>query len=172
MVEAGDAILLLGLYHFFHVESPASAQFAAFCSAADSVGYGIGDIVPAVDLEKYSTHAVTPAWKEGAEELCSLLSQRYGSCMPYINNSTWASMGKPEWVLSYDLWVPQYNFDNKLPLVTCTASPKSKPPKLWQNYVGPMFGAITGKLQNSKSPVGVDQNILYGDFSLILSLDS
>ena len=172
MAESGDYVLQMGLYHFFHVETPAASQFDAFCAAATSVGYGIGDIVPAVDLERYAAHAVTPAWQEGAEELCSRLEKRYGGCIPYINASTWSDMGKPEWILKYDLWVPQYNFDNKLPLAGCTASPKATPPKLWQNYVGPMFGSLTGKLQESNSPVGVDQNMLYGEFQLILSLDS
>jgi len=172
MAEAGDAVLQLGLYHFFHVESPVAQQLAAFNSAAIDVGYGIGDIIPAVDLEKYSTHAVTPAWREGSEELCAALAQRYGGCMPYINDSVWYAMGKPAWVLNYDLWVPQYNYNGKLPLSECTASPRPGLPRLWQNYVGPMFGAVTGKLQESNSPVGVDQNMLYGEFQLILSLDS
>jgi len=168
-------VLQLGLYHFFHPDVSALAQFQNFCQVADLANYGIGDIIPAIDIESYLTRSatgshdnpITPAWSEPAEDLCRLLTARYGDCMLYCTKLGWKAMGSPGWLLEHDLWVAQYAMNGHLPFQTCTASPGDKAPKLFQNYVGPMWGAITGKLTNTASPVGVDQNKLYGDFKLI-----
>jgi hypothetical protein len=169
-------VLQMGLYHFFHPDVSAQSQFDNFCAVAALTDYGIGDVVPAVDLESYLTRAatgphnnpVTPAWSAPAEQLCALLAARYGDCITYISYLGWVEMGRPDWVTQYDQWTAYYALNGHLPPQTCPHVPGNiSQPKIFQNYVGPMFGALTGKLQDSASTIGVDQNKKYGDLRLI-----
>ena len=175
IADPDSDVLQMGLYHFFHPDVDPVKQFKFFCSVAAQVDYGIGDIVPAVDMESYlkqnkTSVTVTPAWSEPLERLCELMSKKYGGCLPYCTWATWVQMGKPLWLLSYDLWVPCYAMNGHKPFPVCPHTPGNKAPRLWQNYVGPMFGSLTGQMQNTNSSVGVDQNIRYGDFQLILEV--
>lgn len=176
MEDPTKGVLQMGLYHFFHPDVSAQLQFVNFCAVASLTDYGIGDVVPAVDLESYLTrsaagphnHPVTPAWSAPAEQLCSMLAARYGGCITYISYLGWTEMGKPDWVRQYDQWTAYYALNGHLPPQVCPHVPTGLvQPKIFQNYVGPMFGAITGQLQNTASSVGVDQNKKYGDLRLI-----
>lgn len=149
----------LGLYHFFHPDVAAKAQFEAFDWLCASVAYGHdGDIVPAVDVEYFKGHEVKPTWNALAQEFCDMLDEAFeGRCMLYMSESTWVCLGRPTWVLEHPLWVPLYVRDGFPP-------PKELSPRfvpgagqwcIWQNYVGPLFGS----LQDTKARGAVDHNI-------------
>jgi len=146
-------------YHFFHPECDVRAQFEAFDNVAASVGYGNGnplDVVPALDIECFAGHGVTPAWNEPLEQLAAMFSDAFAMPLLYLNASTWAALGKPTWILDYPLWVAMYAIDGAVPRDTLPSKfvPGNGDWTIWQRYVGPLFGTV----QNTKARGAVDQN--------------
>jgi peptidoglycan hydrolase-like protein with peptidoglycan-binding domain len=146
-----------GVYHFFHPSHSAQAQFDWFVHCAEQTCWGkVGDLVPAIDLERNVTDgAPTHSWNESAEVLCNLLSVRFGGCLIYCGQSTFAEMGKPPWLVDCSQWVPEWSKDG-YPVIApyFVKGLGSATPVMVQNYVGPLFGSI----QESTAPNAVDQN--------------
>lgn len=149
----------LGLYHFFHPDGDLRGQFEAFDTVAGAVGYGHeGDIVPAIDVEYYRKHEVTPAWCGPLREFAEMFTEAFGARpLMYCSQSTWVCLGRPAWLLEFPLWVPFYMMDGLTP--AAKLSPNHVPGNrtdwcIWQRYVGKLFGTI----QNTKATGAVDQN--------------
>jgi len=124
----------LGLYQFFRNIQDVGAQFDALRTVADAIGYGAGDIVPAVDIEldPFPTkRPVDPNWSGPAEELVGKLVEAFGDAMVYITRREFGFMGLPTWVLVRPLWVSHYTGD------AAPATPGGLTPTIWQHYVGP-----------------------------------
>lgn len=104
--------LKVGLYHFFRPSQPWQAQLDAFLRVAEAARYGPGDLVPAVDIEldplPAPGAAPDPSWNGPLSALTAALAQRFGSALLYFSPSAWTSLGKPEWLRSYPLWIAQW----------------------------------------------------------------
>lgn len=148
----------LGVYHFFRPDEPPMDQYMAFRGVADAAGYGVGDIVPAVDIERCITRGkwteAAASWNDGLQVVCQQLARRYGDALVYCNQSTWIQLGRPKWLLTYLLWVPYVPLDGHGAFASCSLTPGGKPWTIWQKLWGPLFL----NQQDSKSPIGVDQN--------------
>jgi peptidoglycan hydrolase-like protein with peptidoglycan-binding domain len=146
-----------GVYHFFHPSHSAQDQFDWFVKCAEQTCWGkVGDLVPAIDLERNVTDgAPTSSWNASAEVLCNLLSVRFGGCLVYCGQSTFTEMGKPQWLVDCSQWVPEWSKDG-YPVIApyFVKGLGGVPPVMVQNYVGPLFGTI----QESAAPNAVDQN--------------
>ena len=148
----------VGLYQFFHPDTDVSRQFTVFKVVADAVEYGgNGDIVPAIDIEYFRLHEVTPKWCDPLRAFADLLEATFAKPLLYCSRSTWICLGRPEWLLEYPLWVPFYMMDGLEPTQTLSAShvPGERDDWcIWQRYVGKLFGTK----QNTKATGAVDQN--------------
>jgi hypothetical protein len=147
----------LGAYQFFHPEVDAHGQFEAFDLAAAQAGYGNpDDMVPAVDVEYFSGHGVSPAWEPLLKELVDYIVEAYNWPLLYCNWETWHLLGEPQWFEKCHLWIPFYSAEG-LPMQAPPLNPKHVPAKredwaIWQFGAGKMFASI----QCQKG--GVDQN--------------
>ena len=121
-----------GLYTFFRATEPVDAQLETFHSVADAVKYGVGDLVPALDVEADGKHRpVKPEWSDPAEQMCLGLERRYGSAIIYISQREFRHLGSPMWVLRRPLWVAHYT------QYAPPATPAGKPWYIWQYTVSP-----------------------------------
>jgi len=146
-----------GVYHFFHPAHLAQEQFDWFVKCVEQTCWGkVGDLVPAIDLERNVVDGLpTSVWNVPAEGLYNLLSAHFGSCLVYCGLSTFDALGKPEWLVQASQWVPQWNADGYPQLApSFIKGLGGASPVMVQNYVGPLFGSI----QESTSPVAVDQS--------------
>ena len=156
--EVRNAQKPMGLYQFFHPDTDVTRQFTVFKSVADAVEYGgNGDIVPAIDIEYFRLHEVTPKWCEPLRAFADLLEGAFAKPLLYCSRSTWICLGRPEWLLEHPLWVPFYMMDGLVPPLTL--SPSHVPGEradwcIWQRLVCKLFGGI----QNTKETGAVDQN--------------
>lgn len=146
-----------GIYHFFHPSHTDREQFDWFVNCAEQTCWGkVGDLVPAIDLERNTIDgAPTPAWNETAQGLHDFLVERFGGCLIYCGQSTFAEMGKPDWLVKASQWVPQWSRDG-YPVIApyFVHGLGGAQPVMVQNYVGPLFGSI----QESTVVNAVDQN--------------
>lgn len=150
----------LGLYHFYRSHQSVEAQLALFCDVAKAVGYGPGDLVPALDIEfdpspKPGRHP-TKAWDEPCRRFVLALEARFGGCLIYIRGDEWQAMGSPAWVLERPLWVPRYT--------NATTTPPSiggSAPLIWQRRVGVLDPDGPGVHQ--EGPKALDHNYAFGE---------
>lgn len=144
----------VGLYHFYRPIQTVTAQWDAFRAVADAVGLGVGDVVPALDIEmdpfpKPGAH-VDPTWSAPCHELAEKIADAYGDVMIYITQREWRLLGEPQWVLQRPLWVAHYTAAAK------PATPGNAEPTIWQHRVAPFAPHGAGGY-DSKRPL-LDQN--------------
>lgn len=128
--DAQNHGMKFGLYHFFRASRSVNDQLQAFIDVANSVGYGLGDIWPCLDLEDDVKDHLDPTWNERAKKLYDGLVKVFGGCIVYITQRDWKRLGEPSWVLLSSLWVAHWN-------VTRPAAPGGAAWVMWQYKVGP-----------------------------------
>ena len=148
-----------GGYHFFIPDDDPALQFEAFAKQATAVGYGQGDLIPALDVERCITRG---KWEEANKSWCphiaalvALMVQGFGDVEIYCGWATFIQLGAPSWLLKHRLWVPYVSTNGQPPPSSCRKSPGGKPAELWQFMWGPLFGPI----ENPTSPVAIDQSV-------------
>lgn len=134
--------LCLDGYHFFRPHQPPAAQFEAFCAVDEAVGYEPGDLCPWLDIEHDpgappEWRDVSSAWSPAAYELCRLLVERYGECLPYLNQADFLALGSPEWVIQRPIAVANWT-DRPQP-----TTPQGATWSMWQHAVRPLDGVST-----------------------------
>lgn len=157
--------LKVGLYHFFRPSQPVAAQLATFQSQLYLTGIGLGDIVPALDVELDplpKETPVSPAWQEPVQEFIEAMRADFGDCMIYITQREFGMLGKPAWLLERPLWVAHYTGAAK------PATPGGAAATIWQHRVGPYDPTGAGGYVKD-APV-LDQNRLLGTLPLIGSV--
>lgn len=130
--RARAAGLAVGLYAFFRPSEPVLDQFDAICAQADAAGYGVGDIIPALDVELDpvpKSQPVSPDWQAAVRELTTSLARSFGDCLVYITQRDFGLLGKPAWLLERPLWVAHWG-------VGSPATPAGRPWAIWQYAVG------------------------------------
>jgi len=152
-----------GLYLFFRPSQPVQSQLDAFRAAASAIGYGSGDIVPALDIERdpYPVPGVdvSPAWARRVEQLLAGFDTLFGGSMVYITQREFDLLGQPDWILARPLWVAHYTAASR------PASPGGIEPTIWQHRVSTFLRDGPGGY-NAKQPL-VDQNRLLRPLPLI-----
>jgi len=163
--SARRAGFVVGLYIFWRNIHSNADQLNLFRSVADSVGYGEGDIVPALDIEHDPLpkpgRNVSPTWSGPAREFAEQLVELYGDCMVYITQREFGMLGKPAWVLERPLWVAHYTGASK------PATPGNAQPVMWQHRVGPYDPQGPGGYFNVAGRLILDQNRVLGELPLI-----
>lgn len=152
----------VGLYLFFRPSQAIGTQWDTFREVAGSVGYGEGDIVPALDIEDDPLPTYTkvdPSWSPFCRDLASRMADAYGGVMLYLSAWEWALLGKPDWPLDYPLWVPDYTAAPAPP------TPGGAVPTIWQHRVGPF--APLGPGGYNKLHPDIDQDRLIRPLPLI-----
>jgi hypothetical protein len=154
--NARRAGFVVGLYVFWRNIHSNADQLALFRAVADSVGYGEGDVVPAVDIEHDPLpkpgRNVSPTWSGPAREFTEQLVELYGDCMVYITQREFGMLGKPAWVLDRPLWVAHYTRAAK------PATPANVPAVMWQHRVGPYDPQGPGGYFDERGKLQLDQN--------------
>lgn len=144
----------VGLYHFYRPIHSVAAQWDAFRAVADTIDLGVGDLVPALDIEldpfpKPGTK-VEPSWSKPCEELAAKMADNYGDVLVYITQREWGELGKPQWVLERPLWVAHYTN------ASAPATPGDRQPTIWQHRVAPFM--LNGPGGYDKARPELDQN--------------
>ena len=150
---------MLGGYHFFEPDIDQVEQLATFVMAAEKLGYGQGDLIPGLDVERCITRGkwenAEPSWNTALEALAEGLAGKFGDVLIYCGWATFIQLGSPSWLLERRLWVPYVSVDGYPPPTTCHKSPGGKAPDLWQFLWAPMFST----LQESTHAGAVDQDV-------------
>jgi GH25 family lysozyme M1 (1,4-beta-N-acetylmuramidase) len=148
---------VVGLYHFFLGHLEVRPQVDAFLSVAEKAGLTVGDLLPAIDVEDYPGHVISPADLPALTSFDAQIRSHFAGSMIYTTQRDWARIGKPAWYLERPLWVAHYpKLGSKLPLAKA-ATPGGAPWRIHQCIVGPIVpGAY---LQAPKHARAVDQNI-------------
>lgn len=108
---ARDAGLIVGAYTFFRQSEPWEKQYEVFGDQLRRVRFGVGNIVPVVDLEwnePFDGPVKPGKLNDGAQALMQRLMSDYSGCMAYLSPSFYEVLGKPEWLLSYPWWIAHY----------------------------------------------------------------
>lgn len=153
--RARAAGLKVGLYHFFRPSQDAAAQLAIFRSQLELAGIGIGDIVPALDIEADplpTPTAASPAWQLDVRFMLDALVEQFGDALVYITQREFNMLGAPAWVLERPLWVANYTGAAK------PFTPGNKAWAIWQHRVGPFVPDGAGGYD--KQHPDLDQNRL------------
>ena len=143
----------VGLYHFYRPTQPWAEQLEVFTRIVEQVCQ-VGDICPAVDIEKdpfpAPGHPVDSTWSEPCRLFTDNLVHRFGDAIVYITQREWRSLGSVNWVLNRPLWVAHYT-SNPQP-----ATPGNVVPYIWQHRVAPFVHNGTGGYD--KNHPDLDQN--------------
>ena len=142
-----------GLYHFFRANQAVTDQLGVFSEIAELVGYGPGDLAPALDIEADVNHPVEPFWSTPAQELAKLLVAEWSECLVYLTQREWSMLGKPKWTKDRPLWVAHY-----------TARPEPAVPtdhswSIWQYRVGPYDPNSENRRTDARDPQALDHNM-------------
>jgi hypothetical protein len=159
---ARAAGLKVGLYHFFRPSQSVGDQLAVFRAQLELAHIGVGDIVPAIDVELDplpKATPVTPAWQGSVLEFIDSMVSELGDCMVYITQREFNQLGAPAWLLTRPLWVAHYTGAPK------PATPGNKAATIWQHRVGPYDPSGPGGYDKAH-PV-LDQNRLLGTLPII-----
>ncbi len=151
--RARAAGLKVGLYHFFRPSQDPAAQLAIFRSQLELAGIGVGDIVPALDIEADplpTLTAVSPAWQAGIRFMLAALVEQFGDALVYITQREFGQLGAPAWLLERPLWVAHYTGAAK------PATPGNKAWSIWQHRVGPFVPDGAGGYDKQRPEL--DQN--------------
>lgn len=155
---------LVGLYHFFRADQPVDVQLAAYWQRSVDCSVGIGDIVPAVDVEDFPGHKIGPDDVAALHAFCRDIRSMFGvDCLIYITQRDWHRLGKPAWVLNHPLWVAHYPGYGSTSTLSKPATPNGAPWRIWQCMVGP----LGKRLQKHDDPKAVDQNLAVSPLPLI-----
>ena len=148
-----------GGYHFFIPTDDPQLQWQTFAKQATAVGYGQGDLIPALDIERCITRG---KWQEADKSWCptiaalvALMVGGFGDVEIYCGWATFIQLGAPSWMIKHRLWVPFVSVPGQAPPASCRKSPAGKPADIWQFMWGPLFGA----LEEPSSPVAIDQSV-------------
>lgn len=148
----------LSLYVFFQPNETPRGAFEAIDQFAASVGYGAGDLVPAVDVEWYPGHPVTKAWADPLHEIVDMLTEAYlARPLLYMRSNTWQLLGCPEWCLDCPFWIAWYPTEGHLMNLRPPGPrevPGGKDWAIWQFGAGHLFGSV----QEQYKSYSVDQN--------------
>jgi glycosyl hydrolase family 25 len=154
MARARDAGLAIGTYHFFRPSQAWSDQLSVFRAVVDGAGYGIGDILPALDIESDPVPKpgtpVSTAWQAGVSAMLDAFSDIFGGAIVYITAREFAMLGSPEWLLDFPQWTAHYTTASK------PATPGKRPWLIWQHRVGAYDPAGPGGYY--QAPLQLDQN--------------
>lgn len=151
--RAKEKGIRVGLYTFFRAEQAVTDQLDVFYDLAELVGYGPGDLAPAVDIEAYGKRPVEPWWSGPAHELTRLLVAQYNECVVYITQREWSMLGKPTWTKARPLWVAHYTSRPD------PATPTGHPWSIWQYRVGPYDPNTENRRTDAKHPQALDHNM-------------
>lgn len=172
---ARDAGLTVGGYTFFRQSEPWQKQYEVFADQLNRVRYGVGHIVPVVDLEwndSYDGPVHPGKLNDGAQALMQRLMSDYGGCMAYLSPSFYEVLGKPKWLLLYPWWIAHYT------KAVEPACPYKKDWTIWQytsvgqvpGYSGPLdlnraYGLplVAEARRTSLLPVELDQGEMRRD---------
>ncbi len=161
--HARDIGAQVGLYAFYRPGQSWADQARALESVAETVHIGMGDIVPALDIEDdpFSIpKAPSPAWEDGCRRIIERWCDLYGDAMVYLTQRCWTMLGRPEWVLHRPLWCANYR-------VVKPATPAGMPATIWQHRVD-VFEKNGPSTAPVPAPTGaLDQNILLQPLPLI-----
>ena len=108
---ARDAGLTVGAYTFFRQGQPWEIQHVAFEQQLQKVSYGVGCIVPVVDLEwndLYDGPVQKDVYNTAARCLIESLAGDYGRCMAYLSPGFFQVLGSPPWLLAHPWWIAHY----------------------------------------------------------------
>jgi GH25 family lysozyme M1 (1,4-beta-N-acetylmuramidase) len=122
-------------YHFFYPGTSIAQQVDVLCEALRVVGYGAGCGIPWVDVEDTSgsgSNPPTPAWSNPLRQLIEALRAEFGECGSYVDQYSFAKLGKPAWLLERPLWCPHWR---STPGAPATAGDIIQ--TLWKYRVGP-----------------------------------
>lgn len=153
--RARDNGVKVGLYHFYRPSQPVVDQLDAFVSRFSRLGFGGGDIFPALDIELDpipQAQPVTNAWSVRCYDLARDIATHCGGCLVYLTQRDWALMGKSEWPYEFPLWVPHWTPK------PAPATPGDKPWTIWQHRVGPFHIGGVGGAIDLDNPSTIDQN--------------
>lgn len=105
-----DRGLFTGLYlHFRQVRRP-EFQLQVFGDAANVLGYGSGDLWPALafeDNESLDGSLSEEIYNVGGKIVADGLRATYGGCVIKISQSVWDRMLRPAWVFQFPLWIEE-----------------------------------------------------------------
>lgn len=151
--RAKEAGIKVGLYHFFRASQAITDQLEVFCDLAELVGYGPGDLAPAIDIEADIKRPVEPWWSRPANELTMLLVAQWSECVVYLTQREWTMLGKPAWTKERPLWVAHYTKRSE------PATPQGHEWSIWQYRVGPYDPNIENQVTDAKHPRALDHNM-------------
>jgi GH25 family lysozyme M1 (1,4-beta-N-acetylmuramidase) len=160
--RARDIGAKVGAYLFFRPSQSVAEQWDALRLMVDRMGLGVGDIVPAIDIEldpiPYE-QPVVPAWSDACEKLVGKVTVQFGDCLVYITQREFGFLGRPQWVLDRPLWCAHYV--NGAP-----ATPGGKTPVIHQHRVDDFApNGLGGYDKTANLPL--DQNRLFLPLPLI-----
>jgi lysozyme len=136
--RAREAGLAVGAYCFYRQSQDWQAQHATFQEQLRRVRCGVGNIVPAVDLEWNDTNdgpVNKKKFNEEGRQLCERLAADYGKCIVYFAPAFYDVLGKPSWLLDHSWWIAHYTKD---------AEPWSLPGKDWSLWQYTGKGRLAG----------------------------
>jgi GH25 family lysozyme M1 (1,4-beta-N-acetylmuramidase) len=154
--NARRAGMVPGGYHFFIPWRTPREQLEAMLGAADAADYGHhGDLIPWLDIESWrgasgQYRQAEPSWSAYSEELAGLISEHFGGCIVYLNESDYALLGKPDWIRRYPLAAAHYGVP--------AGSPRTAGGMQWaihQHTVAPIPGVYSAPVDQSiaRSPL-------------------
>ncbi len=148
-----------GLYHFFRPDQGVAEQLAAFAAQANACEMGLGELLPALDVEAYPAAAgswIQPNghWMAPLEQLLEAFRSRWGGPVLYISASIWVRLGKPSSLLEHPLWVANWPLTGGAPLAK-PHTPGGADWAFWQYLVCP-FGQAR---QNAGARGAVDHDL-------------
>ena len=144
-----DAKKVLGLYHFYRRDQDFAAQAQCFLNAAKALGYQVGDIIPALDIEEHRGLLPNNGWNHPAEAIAKSFEENFGGCLIYINLRDYHLLGSPEWIRERKLWLAEWSKDYRPP-------EKDSNVAIWQHRVAPF--EYDGEAGAANTYVKIDQN--------------
>lgn len=109
--RAQEAGLTVGAYLFLRQTERWQDQHEAFEAQLYKVMFGVGNIVPVVDLEWNEDFdgPVKPKSLSGvAQMVMAQLRANYGSCLAYLSPAFFEVLGKPDWLKRYPWWIANH----------------------------------------------------------------
>jgi len=157
----------VGAYLFYRPSQSWSAQAQTLEDVLSHVGYGDGDIVPALDIEADplpELQNVTPAWSEPCRLLVEAIRTSFGECLIYITQREFHALGSPSWVLDRSLWVAHYTPASAPAMPGGDACDVA----MWQHRVGPFVkGGQGGTFPGTSTNPQVDQSRILQPLPLV-----
>lgn len=104
-----DGGFKLGAYQFYRQPQARQDQFDTYRRLLDAVGYGPGDLAPALDLEPWMTEPVDKnKFNTDARWLLEQLADHYGTALNYTFPGFFQLLGSPSWFADFPLWLSHF----------------------------------------------------------------